>query len=253
MDDLAASWPQSAAALDPAARVSRLAAGLGRGLRGAAAAVRAMTIPPPTAPDRAATAAAVPTGTAEQDRRDVAVVLAGDADAFAALVDRHQGRILGHLARLVGRDDAEDLAQETFVRAYQALPRYDATYPFRGWLLVIASRLAANHAARRRERTLGDALADHPAAPAGHGRHDPAQRFAEDDAAADLVRRLDQALATLSPDARALYELRFRQELPIEELANHFAISENALKVRIHRLRAQLASQLGLAPAATTE
>ena len=82
--------------------------------------------------------------TAATDRQDIARVLAGDREAYADLVDRHQGRIIAHLTRLVGRDAADDLAQESFVRAYQALGRYDPTYPFRGWLLVIASRLAAN-------------------------------------------------------------------------------------------------------------
>jgi RNA polymerase sigma factor (sigma-70 family) len=184
-------------------------------------------------------------GTADEDRRDVARVLGGEVEAFAALVDRHQGRIVSHLARLAGPSDAEDLAQDTFVRAYQALARFDPTYPFRGWLLVIASRLAANHAARRRERRLGEHVADTP----GASGDDPARRVAEADAAEDLQRRVERALLELSDDARALYELRFRQQLSPAELASHFAITENALKVRVHRLRAQLAARLGLAAA----
>lgn len=179
-------------------------------------------------------------GTADEDRGDVARVLGGDVEAFAVLVDRHQGRITSHLTRLVGRSDAEDLAQDTFVRAYQALDRFDPTYPFRGWLLVIASRLAANHVAKRRERLLGD-HDDH--APA---KDDPARQVADADDADALQRRLDRALEQLSADTRVLYELRFRQNLSPTELANHFAISENALKVRIHRLRSQLATRLGL-------
>ncbi len=179
-------------------------------------------------------------GTADEDRRDVATVLAGNVDAFAVLVDRHQGRIVGHLTRLVGRSDAEDLAQDTFVRAYQALGRFDSTYPFRGWLLVIASRLAANHVARRRERPYGDHGNQAPS------RDDPAREVAEADAADDLQRRLDRALDEMLPDTRVLYELRFRQNLSPAELANHFGISENALKVRVHRLRTQLAARLGL-------
>ncbi len=179
--------------------------------------------------------------TADADRRDVARVLAGDREAFAALVDRHQGRIIAHLARCVGRDDAEDLAQDTFVRAYQALARFDPAYPFRGWLLVIASRLAANHAARRRERPACDALPER----AG-GAGDPALAYAQADAAGELERRLETALAALPADARALYELRFRQECTLAELAHHFGVSENALKVRVHRLRNVLAESLGL-------
>ena len=184
-------------------------------------------------------------GTADEDRRDVTRVLAGEVDAFAALVDRHQGRIVSHLTRLVGPSDAEDLAQDTFVRAYQAIGRFDPTYPFRGWLLVIASRLAANHAARRRERRFGEHIAETP----GAIGDDPARQVAEADAADHLQRRVDRALTELSDDARMLYELRFRQQLTPAELASHFAITENALKVRVHRLRTQLAASLGLAHA----
>lgn len=179
--------------------------------------------------------------TADEDRVDVQRILAGSVDGFAALVDRHQGRIVTHLARMVGRDDADDLAQETFVRAYQGLERYDPTYPFRGWLLVIASRLAANHLARRRERRHRDG--DEAQVPGGD---DPARVVAEQDAHAVLVARLDRALLSLPPESRTLYELRFRQELSVSELSSHFAITENALKVRIHRLRATLAEHLGI-------
>lgn len=177
--------------------------------------------------------------TADADRADVARVLAGDREAFAALVDRHQGRVVGHLRRLVSAADADDLAQDAFVRAYEALDRYDPRYPFRGWLLVIASRLAINHGVRRREAPLAD---DHD----GARDDDPARVVAEADAADHLARRLARALEALPPDARALYELRFRQELAPAELARHFAISGNALKVRIHRLRRTLARHLGL-------
>lgn len=181
--------------------------------------------------------------TADIDRSDVEAVLGGAVEVFARLVERHQGRIVSHLARLVGRSDAEDLAQDTFVRAYQGLARYDPTYPFRGWLLVIASRLAANHAARRRESRFA---AD---APEPVGNHpDPARIVADSDSASVLAERLERAVAALPPEARMLYELRFRQELPVSELAAHFAISEIALKVRVHRLRHQLAERLGLDP-----
>jgi RNA polymerase sigma-70 factor (ECF subfamily) len=179
--------------------------------------------------------------TADEDRTVVTAVLAGAVESFAVLVERHQGRILSHLTRLVGRSDAEDLAQDTFVRAYQGLGRYDPLYPFRGWLLVIASRLAANHVARRRESRFA-AEAPEPPGPSP----DPARTVAERDAHNDLVARLDRALATLPPDAQVLYELRFRQELSVSELAAHFAISDSALKVRVHRLRQTLAERLGI-------
>lgn len=185
---------------------------------------------------------------AEADRATVARVLAGDREAFAELVDRHQGRVRAHAARLVGASAADDLAQDAFVRAFTGLARYDPAYPFRGWLLVIVGRLAANHAARRRERPMpvdADGRTWEPA-----GGDDPAQASIEADDAAHLRRRLDAAVASLPGDSRELYELRFRQQLTVDELAAHFAISEAAVKVRVHRLRATLAERLGLKGAA---
>jgi len=183
-----------------------------------------------------------PPGTADEDRLDVERVRQGNTEAFAILVDRHQGRIIAHLGRLVGRDDAEDLAQDTFVRAFQAIHRYDPRYPFRGWLLVIASRLAANHVAKRRERTYGDLMPHDP----GPSSDNPAQVVLERDAVQVLERRLDQALAELSLESRTLYELRFRQGLDTAHLAHQLGLSANALTVRIHRLRAALMERLGL-------
>jgi len=210
------------------------------GRRISAAQVTSVPAPVQAGPRHQAMSIPASASTADEDRRDIVRVLGGDRDAFTALVDRHQGRLIGHLTRLAGRDAADDLAQEAFVRAYQALPRYDATYPFRGWLLVIATRLAVNHGARRRELPLGEAIGE-------RGSHqDPGRELGERDALRALERRIDDALHRLTPDARALYELRFRQELPIDALASHFAVSTNALKVRIHRLRAQLAELLGL-------
>ncbi len=201
---------------------------------------RAAPAPRPPGPRHQVMTIPLPDSTADEDRRDIRRVLGGEVEAFSALVDRHQGRLLSHLTRLSGRDAAEDLAQEALVRAFQALPRYDATYPFRGWLLVIATRLAINHGARRREQPLGEALSE-------HGReHEPGRALNEREELSALERRIDAALARLAPEAQALYELRFRQQLPLAELASHFAISANALKVRIHRLRAQLAELLGL-------
>jgi RNA polymerase sigma-70 factor (ECF subfamily) len=174
--------------------------------------------------------------TAKADRADVDRVLGGDAEAFASIVTRHQGRIIAHCRRMIGPSHAEDVAQETFLRAYRALDRYDPAYPLRGWLLVIATRLAA----QQRSRWGAEAMPHEPAA-AGC---DPAEAVARDDDHAVLVRRLEAAVAALPAESRDLYELRFRQELSPAELAAHFGLTVNAVTVRLHRLRAVLAARL---------
>lgn len=174
-------------------------------------------------------------GLQAEDDADIARVLAGDVEAFRGLVERHQDRILGHLRRLAGASQAEDLCQETFVRAFRALADFDRAYPFRGWLLVIASRLAMNHHARIRPGRLDEEML-----PVDPSSPDPAERSAASDERAHQVRRLEAALAGLSAEDRHLYELRFRQELSAAEIASHHAIAENAVHVRIHRLRQRL-------------
>ena len=82
---------------------------------------------------------------ADEDARAVARVLAGDREAFAAIVARHARRV-HDLARRMLRDagDAEDVVQQAFLNAYRALEGFDARRPFRHWLLRIASNLCRN-------------------------------------------------------------------------------------------------------------
>lgn len=160
----------------------------------------------------------------------------GDSAAFGRLVERHQRRLVAHLRRLVGPSDALDLAQETFVRAWERLPLYDPHYRFLGWLLVIGTRLALNH--RRRLRHELPTLADCDRV--GSAATSPLELVDRQDATGRAIARLERLLATLGPQARSLYELRFRQELGNDELAAHFGVREGAIKVRVHRLRQAL-------------
>ena len=74
----------------------------------------------------------------EPDERLVARVVAGDVEAFGELVVRYRDTVLRVAARIVGRDEAEDVAQDAFLRAFHRLPRFRGEAPFRAWLLRIA-------------------------------------------------------------------------------------------------------------------
>jgi len=163
----------------------------------------------------------------------VARARAGDADAWAALVGDHQEPVF-RLAYLILGDaaDAEDVAQEAFVRAYLALARFDAARPLRPWLLSITANLARN-----RRRSLGRYWAAMQRAFLAEPRrhHAPPERTPASDA-----RRLREAVGRLRPDARDVVYLRYFLGLSEAETAVALDIPTGTAKSRHSRALAQL-------------
>src|SRR5215470_9991495 len=122
----------------------------------------------------------------------------GSRVSFDELVARYRPRLVAFLARrLADAADAEDVAQETFLRAYDRLAHYDPSRPFATWLFAIGKNIAANHAIARSRRDARD-RDSHPADAA----------IGDDAGASDLWRR---AQAILSPDAYRMLWLRYAQ------------------------------------------
>ena len=92
------------------------------------------------------------TGTPQTgDRELIAAVLKGDEESFSELVERYQGRLVNYLFRLLRDvDEAHDLAQEVFLKIYQALDRYDPQYKFSTWLFRVARNAAIDRIRKRR-------------------------------------------------------------------------------------------------------
>ena len=157
----------------------------------------------------------------------------GDEAAWEALVGRHQEPVF-RLAYLILGDaaEAEDIAQEAFVRATLALARFDDTRPLRPWLLSIAANLARN-----RRRGLGRAWAAMQHAFQNEPRHanPPPDRTPASDA-----RRLRQAVERLRPDARDVVYLRYFLDLSEAETAAALNIPPGTAKSRHSRALAQL-------------
>ncbi len=157
----------------------------------------------------------------------------GDPAAWEALVGRHQEPVF-RLAYLILGDaaEAEDIAQEAFVRAYLALARFDEARPLRPWLLSIAANLARN-----RRRGLGRAWAAMQRAFLSEPRHTqpPPDRTPASDA-----RRLRQAVERLRPDARDVVYLRYFLGLSEAETAATLDIPPGTAKSRHSRALAQL-------------
>jgi RNA polymerase sigma-70 factor (ECF subfamily) len=183
---------------------------------------------------------------ADADAAAVARVLAGDREAFGAVVARHARRV-HDLARRMLRDahEAEDVAQHAFLNAFRALPRFDPRRPFRHWLLRITSNLCRNRLEERRRRPTplaagpgdGDDVPafDPPAraepdAPGGGAPADPAR-----------VREAIEAL----PDAyRLVVVLRHVHGLSLEAIAEVTEQPLGTVKTHLFRGRAALAKAL---------
>lgn len=159
---------------------------------------------------------------------------AGDRAAFAELVRRYE-TVTFRAAYLVVRDQAtaEDIAQETFVRAYRALGSFRAGEPFRPWLLRIATNLALNDV-RARGRRAG-LLARFERMPAEREPEPPDIALA-----AESQRLLWHAMNRLSADDRTVLYLRFFLELPEKEIAHVIGKAPGTVKSRLSRAGGRL-------------
>jgi RNA polymerase sigma-70 factor (ECF subfamily) len=154
----------------------------------------------------------------------------GSRGSFDELVVRYRPRLVAFLAhRLADAADAEDVAQETFVRAFDHLDRYDPARPFSTWLFAIGKNVAANHAIARTRRT-------------AHEHEGRAVASAVDESAAnDLWQR---AAAVLRPDTYRILWLRYAQGLTVREIAADLGRSAVAIKVMLFRARRRLLQEV---------
>lgn len=182
------------------------------------------------------TAAAQSTGGGliDQDEAElVTAALRNDPAAWEMLVRRHQEPVFRLAYLILGDDaDAQDVAQETFVRAYLALGRFDKERPLRPWLLSIAANLARN-----RRRSLGRYWA--ALQRVFQANPEPFHAAPERAVAAD-ARRLREAVGRLRPAAQDIVYLRYFLELSEAEAAETLGIPSGTAKSRLHRALAQL-------------
>jgi RNA polymerase sigma-70 factor (ECF subfamily) len=162
----------------------------------------------------------------------------GDLAAFETVVRRYQRRVYGVALRIVrAHDVADDVAQEAFVRSWRSLDRFELGRPFGPWVCRIAANLAVNHvrSPRSREEGLPEGHAETPSADAG-----PLGAVLD----AEARRVLDEAVAALSPEQRAVFVLRTVEEMSYEEIAGTLGISPGTVMSRLFRARERLAKAL---------
>ncbi len=164
----------------------------------------------------------------------------GNHDAFAALVDEHQ-RYVYNLALRVVKDENEalDLTQETFVRAWMALPNFKGQSQFRTWLYRIVTNLCYNRLPnlRRSLNDLGDDVMEEIPEPNFNA---PAQEFEFN----ETRRYLHQAIENLDENYRLLITLRYQNELSYEEIASTLNLPLGTVKTGIFRAKEQLRKSL---------
>ena len=190
----------------------------------------------PLAP--AAPAAAVPqASSADQDRALVQAALYGNQMAFGELVTRYQGAVFNMCYRMLSDPtEAEDAAQEVFVRAWNQLRTFQMDRRFSTWLLSIASHYCIDMLRRRK-----------PSAPL-----DDVALFVQSDdpepedvaiqaEQSEMVQRL---LNTLPDKYRSVTVLRYYNDLSYDEIARATGLTESAVKTQLHRARKMLADQL---------
>jgi RNA polymerase sigma-70 factor (ECF subfamily) len=170
----------------------------------------------------------------------VARARTGDRGAFDELVRVTSPQTYTLAFRLVGNEeDARDVVQETYLRAYKGIGKFRGDAQFSTWLYRITANCAATHLGKRRKHRHDELLEDGPYLDRS-GDRDPSARAD----ASDLRSRLDDALADLPPKLRAVVLLRDVYDLPHEAIAAELGITESAAKVRLHRARRQLRERL---------
>lgn len=159
-------------------------------------------------------------------------ILEGNKEAYAVLVKRYQKPVFNLMVRMTfNAEDALDLTQETFVRAYEKLDRFNPSNRFFPWLYTIGLNLARDFRRKKRvresrteeirETQQGLSLASNP----------------EPDEMAERIdlHRIQEALATLPLESREAVILRFHEEMPVKDVAKILGISISGAKMRIHR------------------
>jgi RNA polymerase sigma-70 factor (ECF subfamily) len=165
--------------------------------------------------------------------------LSGDTNAFGELVRRYQSSVFNVCFRLLGeRRSAEDLAQETFIRAYQRLDTFDQKREFGPWIRRVSANLCYNHLQKKRvdQVTLRDEIDS-----AAFQSNDGPEATVSANERAEQIRT---ALASLPDHYRLVLELRHFQGMNYDEIAQALGLPLNTIKSHLFRARKQLAKIL---------
>lgn len=167
----------------------------------------------------------------------------GDQDAFTEIVYSFQDAVYNLCYRMLGeRTEAEDAAQEAFIRAYNNLDRYDVNRSFKTWLLSIASNHSIDRLRKRRLKylSLDEPLPGHMQLALTSDQNSPEQQTVQNERSEQIQALLDE----LSPDDRAGIILKYWYDYSYAEIAESLDTTESAIKSRLFRARRALAEMM---------
>jgi RNA polymerase sigma-70 factor (ECF subfamily) len=159
----------------------------------------------------------------------------GELSAFEQLVDRHRPVVVRVAARIVGSDEAEDVSQDAFLRAFHRLEKFRGDAPFRAWLLRITHNAALDHLGRRRAEPVDPTTFEEQA-----GSRPPAEQLE----LRERIERLERKLHGLSYQHRAVLVLRDAEGLSYEQIAEITDTPLGSVKGRLHRARREFVEML---------
>jgi RNA polymerase sigma-70 factor (ECF subfamily) len=180
------------------------------------------------------------TASREQERILIGRAQSGDAPALRELVDGHKDRLFGFIFRIVRHhDDAEEICQEAFLKAFASLDSFRSEYRFSTWLFTIAYRVSLNHLRRKRPLT-GDL--DFNALP--QEAFDAPTSTLESQDASRLKDMIWSSVNQLTPPQRASVVLFYRYEVNCQEIARVLELPVATVKSHLHRARNRLREML---------
>lgn len=183
------------------------------------------------------------------DQQVVAVALQGVESAYRELLRRYQRPVFSLIYRMVrDRELAEDLAQESFVKALNALDTYRPEFKFSSWIFKIANNTAIDYLRKKKPATLsleGRREGGGPEEPRPIALPHPGGSPLDELEARELGSAIEQAIGQLRPEYRACIILRHIEGRSYEEIAEILELPLGTVKTYIHRARAQLKQILG--------
>lgn len=181
------------------------------------------------------------------ERRLIERAQQGCAESAHALVTAHQDRLHAFVWRMI-RDhhDAEEICQDAFLRAFQALDKFDFAYRFSTWLFTIGYRLCLNAMRRRRKDFTGDFdFGSMPARLSDDGPAEVGEAVAHSDEARRLKKVIWESVDQLTPQQRATVILFYRESLGCQEIGDILSMPAATVKSHLHRARQRLRELLG--------